>query len=211
MAEVIPIRSDEPEEDLIAYATNVIQRGELVAIPTDTLYCLAADPFNLAAVTRVFAAKSRAWDRSLPLIVDSVDQVEELAQKLPSQFYLLAHRYWPGPVSIIVKAAPGVPLKVTGNTRRVSVRQPAAEIPRKLLSRFGMPLIATSANVSGHPTCTKASEVLARMGKHISLILDSPLNSDVSAATTIDVTGPKWRLIREGAVSEAELREFLGE
>lgn len=210
MAEVIPIQWDDPEQDKIAYTVSALRRGELIAVPTDTLYCLAADPFNLAAVMRVFQAKSRAWDRSLPLFVESVDQVTEMAQHLPSRFYLLAHRYWPGPLSLIVEAAGGVPLKVTGNSGRLSVRKPASPIALQLLSQFGMPLIATSANVSGYPTCAEASEVLAALGIHISLILDSSI-PDHRVATTVDLTVPKWRLIREGAISEDELREFLGE
>ena len=210
MAEIIPIQSDDPEEDKIAYAVNAIRRGELVAIPTDTLYSLVADPFNLAAVERVFRAKSRAWDRSLPLMVESVEQVVDLAQNLPSRFYLLAHRYWPGPLTIIVEAAGCMPLKVTGNTARLAVRQPASPIAVRLLAHSGMPLVATSANVSGHPTCTSATEVLATLGSHLSLILDSPI-TDNRIATTVDLTVPKWRLIREGAVSEEELQEFLGD
>ena len=210
MAEVLPIQADEPEEDKIAYTVNTIRRGELVAIPTDTLYCLVADPFNLAAVGKVFQAKSRAWDRSLPWIVESVEQVVDLAQNLPSRFYLLAHRYWPGPLTIIVEAGGGVPLKVTGNTGRLAVRQPSHAIARGLLAHFGMPLIATSANVSGHPTCATAPEVLAMLGSHLSLILESPI-PDQQIATTVDLTVPKWRLIREGAILEEELKEFLGE
>src|SRR3989304_5206076 len=124
---------------------------------------------------KVFEAKGRAWDRSLPMFVDSVDQVAELARNLPSRFYLLAHRYWPGPLSLIVEASGSVPLKVTGNTARLSVRKPAAPIPLRLLAQFGMPLIATSANLSGFPTCKDASEVLAALGMHLSLILDSPI------------------------------------
>lgn len=210
MAEVLPIHLDHPEEDKIAYTANALRRGELVAIPTDALYVLIADPFNLAAVGKVFQAKSRAWDRSLPLMVESIDQVAELAQHLPSRFYLLAHRYWPGPLTIIVEAAGTMPLKVTGNTGRLAVRQPDSPIARALLAKFGMPLIATSANVSGHPTCSSATEVLAMLGNHLSLILDSAL-IDQQVATTVDITVPKWRLIREGAISEAELRDFLGE
>src|ERR1700758_2825950 len=99
MPEVIPIRQEDPQPELISYCTDAVKRGEVIAIPTDTLYCLAADPFNLAAVEKVFEAKSRAWDRSLPLIVESIDQAQELAKDLPSQFYLLARRYWPGQVS----------------------------------------------------------------------------------------------------------------
>ena len=211
MAEVILIRAEDPQDHLMEYCANAIQRGELVAIPSDTLYCLIADPLNLAAVSKVFEAKSRAWDRSLPFFVDSIDQVEKLAQNVPSQFYLLAHRYWPGPLGLIVEAAPSVPLKVTGNTRRLSVRQPASVIARKLLARCGTPLIATSANVSGHPTCSTAGEVLAALGRHLSVIVDSPLETNVAGATTVDLTGPRWRLIREGAVSEPEIREVVGE
>jgi len=210
MAEVLPIQADYPEEDKIAYAVNTLRRGELIAIPTDTLYALVADPINLAAVGKVFQAKSRAWDRSLPWIVESVEQVVELAQHLPSRFYLLAHRYWPGPLTLIVEAAGTVPLKVTGNTRRLAVRQPSSPIARALLARCGMPLIATSANVSGYPTCASATEVLAMLGNHLALILDSPV-PDQQIATTVDLTVPTWRLIREGAISEEELKEFLGE
>jgi L-threonylcarbamoyladenylate synthase len=210
MAEVIPIQWDDPEPDKISYAAGVLRRGELVAIPTDTLYCLVADPFNLAAVRKVFQAKSRAWDRSLPMLVESVDQVGELARNLPSRFYLLAHRYWPGPLSLIVEASGGVPLKVTGNTGRLSVRKPAAPIALALLAQTGAPMVATSANISGYPTCKEASEVLAVLGIHISLILDSSIRK-VTPATTVDVTVPKWRLIRAGAIPEDELRDFLGE
>lgn len=212
MAEVIPIQWDDPEADKIDYAAHTLRRGELIAIPTDTLYCILADPFNLAAVMKVYQAKSRAWDRSLPMFVESVDQVADLAQHLPSRFYLLAHRYWPGPLSIIVEASGSVPLKVTGNTARLSVRKPAATIALRLLSQFGMPLIATSANLSGFPTCKDSTEVLAMLGMHLSLILDSPIpDGDSRVATTVDITVPKWRLIRSGAITEEEIREFLGE
>ena len=211
MAEVVGISAENPQDEVISYCAAAIQRGEVVAIPTDTLYCLVADPFNLAAVGKVFDAKSRAWDRSLPFIVESIDQVEELAQKLPSPFYLLAHRYWPGQVSIIVQAAASVPLKATGNTGRLSVRQPDSLVASRLLNSFGMPLICTSANLSGQPTCSTAAEVLETLGAHLSIILDSPVSSEHGTATTVDVTGPKWKLIREGKVSEEELKEFLGD
>jgi len=210
MAEVIPIQWDDPEPATIAYAADTLRRGELIAAPTDTLYCILADPYNLAAVMKVYKAKSRAWDRSLPMFVESVDQVAELAQRLPSRFYLLAHRYWPGPLSIIVEASGSVPLKVSGNTGRLAIREPAAKIALKLLAQFGMPIVATSANLSGFPTCKDATEVLATLGMHLSLILDSPI-ADSRIATTVDLTVPKWRLIRQGAISEEELREFLGE
>ena len=91
-----------------------------------------------------------------------------------------------------------------------TVRQPASPIARRLPARFGMPWIATSANLSGHPSCSQASEVLATLGLNLAMILDSPIE-DHRLTITVDVTTPKWRLIREGAVLEEELREFLGE
>ncbi len=220
-----------------------IRRGEIIAIPTDTLYCLIADPFNLSAVSRVYRAKSRPTDRSLPMFVASIDQAAEMAQHLPSNFYLLAHRYWPGPLSMIVEAGGSVPLKATGNTRRLSLRQPKSAIAVALLAEMGTPLIATSANISGHSTCWTAAETSLALGDSVSLIfeaetaesaphvgtvlLDDSLIIDppgappmpvadfpfpaVRTATTIDLTTPAWRMIREGVVSEEELREFLGE
>lgn len=247
MAEVIHVRwprqGEDPEPEKIALAVSAIRRGEVIAIPTDTLYCLIADPFNLAAVGKVFLAKSRAWDRSLPMFVDSVDQAAEIAQHLPSRFYLLAHRYWPGPLSMIVEASGAVPLKATGNTRRLSIRQPKSALAAALLAAVGTPLIATSANISGHPTCWTASETNLALGACVSLIFDSepadtsphvgsvllpdsliidppgsppmpaaeyPFPPD-RTATTIDLTTPNFRLIREGVIAEAELREVLGE
>ena len=142
--------------------------------------------------------------------MESIDQVTELAQHLPSRFYLLAHRYWPGPLTIIVEAAGTVPLKVTGNTARLAVRQPDSPIARSLLAQCGMPLVATSANVSGHPTCANALQVLAMLGNHLSLILDSDI-PDQRVATTVDITIPRWRLIRERRHLGSGVKGFSGD
>jgi L-threonylcarbamoyladenylate synthase len=176
VAEIVPIRwsrqNDPPEPEKIADAVRAIRRGEVIAIPTDTLYCLIADPFNLNAVRRVYRAKSRPADRSLPMFVASIDQAAEMAKDLPSIFYLLAHRFWPGPLSMIVKATGKVPLKATGGTRRLSVRQPNSPIAAALLEATGTPLIATSANISGQSTCWTAEETSLALGDSVSLIFE---------------------------------------
>jgi L-threonylcarbamoyladenylate synthase len=249
LAEIVSIRwsrqGEPPEPEQIARAASAIRRGEVIAIPTDTLYVLVADPFNLSAVSRVYRAKSRPQDRSLPMFVASVDQAAEMAEDLPSSFYLLARRFWPGPLSMIVRASGRVPLKATGGTRRLSVRQPASPIAQALLEAIGTPLIATSANISGQSTCRSADETMLALGDSVSLIfeaespeagpqagsvrvpssliIDAPTSAaipipapqlasqHVLPATTIDLTGPDWAMIREGAVSGAVLQEYLGQ
>src|SRR5205807_7452876 len=121
--DLIEIDPERPSERAIERAAAVVRRGGVVAIPTDTLYVLAADPLNLHAVGKVFAAKGREIHRALPLLVSSHFMAEELAKELSARFYLLARHFWPGPLTIIVPASAKVPLKVTGNTGRLAMRQ----------------------------------------------------------------------------------------
>ncbi len=179
-----------------------------MAIPTDALYALVADPFNLHAVGRVFAAKGREAQRSLPLLVSDFFMAEELAAELPARFYLLARRFWPGPLSIIVPASARVPLKVTGNTGRLALRQPRSRVAEALIDWLGQPLIGTSANVSGQPTCRSGIETFGVLDGRIDLVLDGGTCIG-SGATTVDITEPAWRIIREGSIAEREIAECL--
>ena len=138
---LIEIDSEQPQPEAIAMAADLVRRGRVVAIPTDSLYTLVADPFNLAAVGRVFHAKGRESARSLPLLVTDLIMAEDLASEISSRFYLLARRFWPGPLTIIVPAAAKVPLKVTGNTGRLAVRQPRTQTAIRLLEVLGQPLV----------------------------------------------------------------------
>ena len=117
----------------MSYVAEKIRAGEVLGMPTDTFYGLAADPFNLHAVDRVYEIKSRSRHKPLSLLIESVDQAAELAWPVPEIFYLLARRFWPGPLTIIVKADPKLPLKVTANTGNVALRVPAAEIPLAII------------------------------------------------------------------------------
>jgi len=201
---------ESPAPEAIERAAAAVRRGRVVAVPTDALYALVADPMNLQAVARVFAAKGRELNRSLPLLVSDVMMVEELAAELPARFYLLARRFWPGALTIIVPASAKVPLKVTGNTGRLAVRQSKSPLLAALLEVLNQPLICTSANISGQPTCRSGIETFAVMDGRVDLVLDGGLCTG-QGATTVDVTGPDWRLIREGAVSEREIAEVLGD
>ena len=145
--EIVKINADHPEASLVSYVAEKIRAGEVVGMPTDTFYGLAADPFNLHAVDRVYEIKTRSRHKPLSLLIESVDQASELAWPVPETFYLLARRFWPGPLTIIVKADPKLPLKVTANTGNVALRVPSAEVPLAIIRAVGSPITATSANL----------------------------------------------------------------
>lgn len=205
---LIEIDAEHPAPDAIASAADAIRRGHIVAIPTDALYTLVADPFNLSAVRRVFNAKGRETDRSLPLLISDIMMAEDLAKELNNRFYLLARRFWPGPLTLIVPASPRVPLRVTGNTGRLAMRVPNAAVPTALVEALNQPVIATSANISGQPTCRSGIDVFGTMDGRIDLVLDGGACGG-AGATTVDITEPYWVMIREGGVPEREIAECL--
>ena len=206
--DLIEIDAEQPSVEAIERAAVALRRGEIVAIPTDALYTLIADPFNLHAVGRVFAAKGREPHRSLPLLVSDFLMAEELVTELPTRFYLLARRFWPGPLTIIVPASAKVPLKVTGNTGRLALRQTRSRAAQALIDWLGQPLISTSANVSGQPTCRTGIEVFGTMDGRVDLVLDGGRCTG-AGSTTVDVTEPYWRLIKEGSILEKDVAACL--
>jgi len=206
--DLIELDPDQPKPEAIERAALAIRRGKVVSIPTDALYTLVADPFNLRAVNRVFVAKGREIHRSLPLLVGDITMVEELAKDLSNRFFLLARRFWPGPLTLIVPASEKVPLKVTGNTGRLAVRQSKATVANHLIAALGQPLISTSANISGHPTCRSGIEVFGMMDGRVDLVLDGGTCAG-AGATTVDVTEPAWKIIKEGAIGQKEIAECL--
>lgn len=206
--DLIEISIENPEPAVIRRAADTISRGGVVAIPTDSLYMLVADPFNLAAVGKVFAAKGRESTRSLPLLVNDSMMVEDLSAEVTKRFQVLARRFWPGPLTIIIQASSKVPLKLTGNTGRLALRQSKSAIGNALVEFLSMPLIATSANMSGVPTCCSGIEVFGTMDGRLDLVLDGG-HCIGAGATTIDITQPYWRIIKHGAIEERELAEVL--
>jgi L-threonylcarbamoyladenylate synthase len=206
--DLIEINPDQPEPSAIERAAAAIRRGEVVAIPTDALYVLVADPFNLAAVGRVFQAKGREPQRSLPILVSDLLMAEELVREITSRFQLLARRFWPGALTIITEASPRIPLRVTGHTGRLALRHSRSTVANALLEWLAQPLIATSANISGSPTCRSGIEVFGMMDGRVNLVLDGGLCPG-TGSTTIDITEPYWRVIKRGAIEEREIAEVL--
>lgn len=206
-AEIVRIHPDEPEPALVQRVVRSLQAGQVVAVPTDTFYGLAVDPVNLRAVDRIYELKSRARHKPLSLLISDVAQAYELARGIDSVFDRLAERFWPGPLTIIVRAGAKLPLRVTANTGNVALRVPEAAIPRAIVSQLGLPITATSANLHGFPECTYANCVRDQLGADLSLIVDGGPTARSVATTIVDLSDSSagWTILREGAIPTHEI------
>ena len=198
-----------PQRDAIQEAAAWILRGGVVALPTDTLYGLAVDPFRADAVARLFAVKGRDADRAVPLIAADVPQVVAHLGPLPPIAARLAERFWPGPLTLLVEAPSSLASDVTGGTARVGVRVPADAVARAVCGVAGRPITATSANLSGQPATADPDDVERTLADRIDLLLDTGRAPGGAPSTIVDVTASGLRLVRAGAISLDDIRIWL--
>lgn len=195
----------------LAQAAEILRRGGLLGIPTETVYGLGADGLNEDAVRRIFAAKGRPQDNPLILHIPSADWLERYCADIPPAALALAQRFWPGPLTMILKRKAVVPDVVTAGLDTVGMRCPDHALCRRLIAAADVPVAAPSGNTSGRPSPTKASHMLEDMGGKIDAILDGG-DCDVGVESTIiDVTVTPPRLLRPGGVTLEQLRAVLGE
>lgn len=206
--DLIGIDCAAPSPEALDTVASAIRMGRVVAIPTDALYALATDPLSLRAVRRIYEAKGRPINRALPILVRDAFMVEDFAREISPRFRMLARRFWPGPLTIILQASARLPLLATGNTGRLAVRQAKSVVVDELIARVNGPIIATSANISGLPTCATGIDAFGVMDGRVDLVLDGGL-CEGAGATTVDITEPEWRVIKHGAISEREIAECL--
>ncbi len=196
-----------PADDVVADAVAVLARGELLIYPTDTLYALGCKATDGAAARRVREAKGRDDGKPLPLIAGSLDQVEALSGPLSPSARAIASALWPGPVTLVLPAAPGLPVEITSGGTTVAVRIPDALLARRLCLGAG-PLVSTSANRSGRPAPASCTEAESEVGDAAALALDGGPGGG-PPSTLVDVSGPEPRLLRLGAVPWAQVVEAL--
>jgi L-threonylcarbamoyladenylate synthase len=206
-AEMLRIHPDEPEPELVRHVARSLDAGLVVALPTDTFYGLAVDPVNLRAVDQIYDLKTRARHKPLSLLIANVAQSYELVREVDSAFDRLAEKFWPGPLTIIVKAGSRLPLRVTANTGNVALRVPEAPIARAVVEQLGLPITATSANVAGRPECTHARCVQEQLGDKIPIIVDGGPTARSVPTTIVDLSGggASWMILREGAIPTHEI------
>ena len=211
LSEVLKISPEAPDLAVIRYAANLIRRGELVAIPTDTFYGIAADPFNLAAVDQIYRVKGRPETRALPILVNSVAQAISLSLDVPYTFHKLAAKFWPGPLTLLVEASTQIPRKITANTGNVALRWPKSAVVSAIIDAVQGPITGTSGNISGLPACATAVELLEQMGDRLPLIIDAGETPGNLASTIVKLEGDDWTVMREGVISEELIRAAVEE
>lgn len=188
----------------------MLRSGGLVVFPTDTVYGVGADPYNSAAVRRIYRIKGRAESKPLQLLLADASQIAQVAAELPEAAGEVVRRFFPGGITLVLKRHASLPLRVVAGGATVGVRVPDHPWCQALLRAFGAPLAATSANRSGEPSPKTAQEAAAQLGGKVDLILDGgpcPLGQE---STVLDLSGPRPQLLRSGAVARADIERVLG-
>ncbi len=205
----IPVDARAPQPAAIRRAAEVIRGGGVVCFPTRCLYGLAADAFNPAAVERVFEIKQRPPQMPLLVLISRTEQLDELAERLPPAAQFLMQRFWPGRLTLVLDARPGLPALLTAGTGKIGVRLAAHPVARALAEALSQPITGTSANLSGGSGCRQIGELDPRIARQVDLILDAGALKGGLGSTVVDVTGAAPLIIREGEVSRLEILTAL--
>jgi L-threonylcarbamoyladenylate synthase len=208
---VIPIPADERQwESLLEVGGEIVARGGLLVLPTDTLYGVGCDPFNASAVMALFAAKGRGRDLPLPVLVHNWRQAIGLVEEVTEQAQALIAAWWPGPLTLVFREAAGIGWDLGDSRGTVAVRMPKQTFALALIQRTG-PLAVSSANRSGAPSPRTIPGIVEQLGDQVGVFFDAGAASDGPASTIVDLSGTRPRMLREGAIPAAEIERVLEE
>lgn len=195
----------------IQLAADLLRQGKLVAIPTETVYGLGTDAKNPEAVKRIFTAKGRPADHPLIVHIPDMAALTDWAIEIPKLAWKLAERFWPGPLTMVLKKHPSVPYEVTGGQETIALRVPNHPVALSLLKAFGGGIAAPSANRFCRISPTLASHVEEELGDKVDMILDGGACQVGLESTIVDLSGGQPRLLRPGQISKSEIEEFMQE
>ncbi len=206
--ELISINPSHPEPELIERAARAILSGQVIGYPTETVYGLGADAFNAKAIDRVFQLKGR--DRSRPILVIAGDmtQVKRMVQWSDLAEHL-AQQFWPGPLTLVLPAMPGLPEALLSADQTLGIRIPNHNICLELVRRCGVPVTSTSANRSGQPNPVTARDVVDYFGDQLDLVIDGGRSSSAIPSTVLGISGDRLILFREGAISKSTIEHSI--
>jgi L-threonylcarbamoyladenylate synthase len=201
--------STDAERDIALNAASLaVQRGQLIVIPTDTVYGLAADAFDFKAVRDLLAAKGRGREMPPPVLISAATTIDAIAVEVPDYARALIDRFWPGPLTLVCKQQPSLRWDLGDSRGTVAVRMPDHPVALDLLERTG-PLAVSSANLTGMPAATDADEAQDMLGEKVALVLDAGPTTGSEASTIVDVTASPGRVLRRGALPLEELNAVL--
>ena len=201
-------RIQADHEDAIAAALEVLSNGGLVAFPTDTVYGLGASIDDPEAIDRLYRVKDRSRSKAIPVLLGGMHDLDRVAKSVAAPARRLAERFWPGPLTLVVERQPSLP-KILGPETTVGVRLPDHAVARALLLQTG-PLAVTSANLSGGTNTCDAQAVLQDLGGKVELLLDGGPTPGGLPSTVVDCSGKGFPILRQGPISEEQVRLYLG-
>ena len=194
----------------IGQAIPILQRGGLVAFPTDTLYGLGAHPFIESAVRRLYDAKGRPDSKPVPLLLSSPNDLTLVSDQTDGLAHALAAAFWPGALTLVVRCRPDIPSLANGWGKTVAVRVPDHPVPRELCALLGAPITGTSANLGGGPNPITAEDVASQLEAKVDLIIDGGPCPGALPSTIIDVSGDSPAILRQGVISRTAIEEVCG-
>ena len=205
------LSASDPQAPVLA--ADIIRRGGIVAIPTETVYGLGANAMDEAAVAKIFAAKGRPQDNPLIIHIAEPAELTRYCHDIPDSAWQLAEAFWPGPLTMVLPVNDCIPRRTTANLDTVAVRCPQTAVTRELIRQAGVPIAAPSANLSGKPSTTTAQHVLHDYGTDgkLDAVIDGGACSVGVESTIIDLSGARPRLLRPGGITPEQLRAALGE
>jgi L-threonylcarbamoyladenylate synthase len=210
MARILSIDPHAPDPAAIREIVEVLQAEGLVALPTDTLYGLAADISSETALERLVTVKARPHDMPIPIFISGMDALEGITPEVSEVVRRLARQFWPGPLTLILHASPEISEMITAGTGTVGVRIPRLPLIQTILTTLGRPITGTSANKSGGINPLTAKDVSQSIGDQIDLLVDGGRVPGGIASTVLDCTQLPFRIIREGAVGRQSIAGVLG-
>jgi L-threonylcarbamoyladenylate synthase len=205
MTQILPATSRKA----IKLARRLLREGEVVAFPTDTVYGLGANAFERFAVRQIFALKRRPVDKALPVFIYQINDLNLVARNIPNRAWPLLQKFWPGALTVVLPKVAALPGDVTAGQNTVAVRIPDHPVCLDLVIEVGQPLAVTSANISGRPTPETAQGVARQLGPELLLVLDGGPSPSPRPSTIIDLSITPPRVLRQGELRLAALREFL--
>jgi L-threonylcarbamoyladenylate synthase len=208
--DIMKIDEKRPNHVIIAKASKLICSGEIIAFPTETVYGLGANALDPSAVSKIFEIKGRPSDNPLIIHIADMKTLETLVSQIPPRAYLMIKKFWPGPVTLVLKKSKIVPKITTGGLNTVAVRMPRNNVALALIRKSALPIAAPSANISGRPSPTTATHVKDDLDGKIKLILDGGSTKIGIESTVIDMTQPTPMILRPGGISKESIENEIG-